>query len=206
MDPRLRGDDDIKRSRMSYLVIFLAYFLGSIPFGMLVARWMDLGDLRKIGSGNIGATNVLRTGNKGAAVATLLLDMAKGGLAVLVAKWLQPDVIFAAAFAAVAGHVFPVWLKFKGGKGVATYFGAVFGLSPLLFLLSGAVWLVIFAVFRYSSLASIAATGFAVLASFSLLGSEGVVWLAAIGGLVVVRHKDNIIRLMQGKEHKFGSK
>lgn len=191
---------------MNYVVILLAYLIGSIPFGMLIARWLDLGDLRKIGSGNIGATNVLRTGNKSAAIATLLFDMSKGALAVMVALCLHPESALPAAFAAVAGHVFPVWLKFRGGKGVATYFGVLFGLSPILFVLSGSVWLVIFGVFRYSSLASIAATGFAILMSFSLLGSEGVVWLAAIGGLVVLRHHENIRRLLQGNELKFGHK
>jgi glycerol-3-phosphate acyltransferase PlsY len=132
------------------------YLLGSIPFGMVVARFMGLGNLREIGSGNIGATNVLRTGNKKAAALTLLFDAGKGAVIVLLArKFATEDAAQIAGLAAILGHCFPVWLKFKGGKGVATYFGLMIALSPVVGLAAGAIWLVVAAISRYSSLAAL---------------------------------------------------
>ena len=135
--------------------LFGGYLLGSVPFGLVVTRLAGLGDLRTIGSGNIGATNVLRTGRKGLAAATLLLDGGKGAAAVLIAALWGPDMALTAAFGAVLGHLFPVWLGFKGGKGVATTLGVFLALSPLLGAACCALWLIFAFLFRYSSLAAL---------------------------------------------------
>jgi acyl phosphate:glycerol-3-phosphate acyltransferase len=141
------------------LVALCAYILGSIPFGIVITRALGLGDLRKIGSGNIGATNVLRTGNKGAALATLLLDAGKGGIAVLIARWLVgPDAAQLAALASFLGHLFPVWLGFKGGKGVATFLGTLLALAWPVGLAACATWAATAAVSRISSLSALVAS------------------------------------------------
>jgi acyl phosphate:glycerol-3-phosphate acyltransferase len=186
--------------------IAFGYLLGSIPFGLLLTRAAGLGDVRKIGSGNIGATNVLRTGNKGLAVATLLFDMLKGTFAVwLASRYGSETGVFAGAGAFV-GHLYPVWLGFKGGKGVATFLGVLLGLSWKLALLFAAVWLAMAFVFRYSSLAALIAAAVTCISVFLQSG-----WLMAtvIGVMtlaVVVKHRPNIERLMAGTESKIGSK
>jgi acyl phosphate:glycerol-3-phosphate acyltransferase len=191
---------------MTYsLVVLAAYLLGSIPFGLLITRALGLGDLRGIGSGNIGATNVLRTGNKGAAAATLVLDAAKGAVAVLVARALVGETAAVlAGGAAFLGHLFPVWLKFRGGKGVATFLGVLLALAPLVGAIACATWVAVAATFRISSLSALVA---AVTAPvwLALLGPPGSVWLGlAMAALVLVRHRANIARLRAGTEPRIG--
>jgi glycerol-3-phosphate acyltransferase PlsY len=192
---------------MEWLFAAIAgYLLGSIPFGLLLTRAAGLGDVREIGSGNIGATNVLRTGNKPVAAATLALDLAKGLGAVLLAKALWPGAEGAAAIAVVLGHCFPVWLKFKGGKGVATNAGVSFGLALAIGFTYAAVWLGVLAVLRISSAAGIAAVAAAAIAAAALGYAEYVLPLAAIALLIIWLHRDNIRRLLKGDEPKVGSK
>jgi len=191
---------------MTYsLVVLLAYLAGSIPFGLLITRALGLGDLRGIGSGNIGATNVLRTGNKGAAAATLLLDAAKGAVAVLVARALVGETAaLLAGGAAFLGHLFPVWLKFRGGKGVATFLGVLLALAPVVGLIACATWAGVAALARISSLSALVA---AVTAPvwLALLGPQGSVWLGiAMAALVLIRHRANIARLRAGTEPRIG--
>jgi glycerol-3-phosphate acyltransferase PlsY len=184
----------------------LGYFVGSIPFGLLLAKAAGKGDIRQIGSGNIGATNVLRTGSKGLAAAVLLLDLAKG-LAIVLAAWRWfPDAVSVAALAVVVGHCFPVWLNFKGGKGVATNAGVSFGLGWPIGVAYALVWLGMLAIARISSLAGMSAVVAAVIAA-ALLGYERFVpVLAGIALLVVWLHRANIARLLRGEEPKVGSK
>ena len=194
------------------LVALLAYLLGSIPFGLLITRALGLGDLRSIGSGNIGATNVLRTGNKGAAAATLLLDAAKGAVAVLVARTAAGETAaMAAGLAAFLGHLFPVYLGFAGGKGVATGAGTVLVLMPIPALGALGVWAVVLLLSRLMSLASL--TAVVVLSALRLAlttdpwgRDELALTLFALAGsaLVVVRHRSNIRRLLAGTEHRLG--
>ncbi len=183
------------------------YLLGSIPFGMILARVMGLGNLRDIGSGNIGATNVLRTGNKKAAALTLLFDAGKGAAIVLLARSMaSEDAAQIAGLAAFIGHCFPIWLRFRGGKGVATYFGIMLALAPLIGVLAGAIWLLVAALSRYSSLAALMAAGWAPIIS-SLMGQGELFVLAAIlAVLIYIRHGQNIERLRKGTETKIGSK
>ncbi len=187
------------------LVAILAYLLGSVPFGIVITRAMGLGDLRAIGSGNIGATNVLRTGNKRAAAATLILDAAKGAVAVLVARWLvAEDAAQLAGLAAFLGHLWPVWLRFKGGKGMATFLGILLALSFPVGLGACATWAVVAAVFRISSLAALVA---AASSTFWLLGfGQGrmLVLVAVLTVLVYARHNANLKRLRAGTEPKIG--
>lgn len=180
-----------------------AYILGSIPFGLILARLGGKGDLRRIGSGNIGATNVLRTGSKKLAAATLFLDGAKGYVAVLVPHLLfGPDVAFFTALAVVLGHLFPVWLGFRGGKGVATTLGVLLGLHWLLGLAALATWLLVALVFRYSSLSAL--TAMALAPAYALWLGEpqagGIAIFLAI--LVWVRHAGNIRRILRGEESR----
>ena len=183
------------------------YLLGAIPFGLLLTRMAGLGDVRKIGSGNIGATNVLRTGRKGLAAATLLLDGGKGAAAVLIAQNWGPDIALVAAFGAVIGHLFPVWLLFKGGKGVATTLGVLLALSPLLGAACCLLWLVAAFLFRYSSLAALLSVGAAPVLSGFLHGDLPLVELTgALAVLVWLRHHQNIRRLLTGQEPKIGQK
>ena len=185
----------------------IGYLLGSVPYGMLLARAMNLGNLREIGSGNIGATNVLRTGNKKAAALTLVFDAGKGAVAVLLARaFAAEDAVQIAALCAFLGHCFPVWLGFRGGKGVATFLGIVLALAWPIGILCCLTWLVVAGVFRYSSLAALLAAGFA--PGFMLFGNnDGMVGLGVIlAGLVYWRHSANISRLRAGTEPKIGQK
>lgn len=184
----------------------LGYVLGSIPFGLLLARMAGLGDVRNIGSGNIGATNVLRTGNKGVAAATLLMDLAKGLAPVLIAKAIWPGSEGVAAVAAVLGHCFPVWLGFRGGKGVATNAGVSLGLGWPIGLAYALVWLGMLGVLRISSVAGMSAVVAAVIAAALFGYPQYVVPLALIAVLVLWLHRANIGRLMRGEEPKVGSK
>ena len=183
----------------------LGYLIGSIPFGLLLTRAAGMGDVRKIGSGNIGATNVLRTGNKGLAAGTLLLDLLKGLAPVLIAERLGGEVAAAfAAGAAVLGHCFPVWLGFKGGKGVATNAGVAFGLAWPVGLAYAFVWLSVLAIFRISSLAGMAAV-VAAAAAAPLFGyPQFFPVLAAIALLIIYLHRANIARLAKGEEPRVG--
>ena len=190
-------------------IVFLlpGYLLGSIPFGLLLTRAAGLGDIRRIGSGNIGATNVLRTGNKALAAATLLLDGVKGAAAVLIAAWWGGHAaILWAGVGAVLGHAFPVWLGFKGGKAVATSYGVLIAAAWPVGLCAGAVWLAVAALARMSSLAALASFALApVLAA--ILGDVTIVKLAlVIAVLVFARHHTNIRRLIAGTEPRIGQK
>ncbi|MZR13505.1 glycerol-3-phosphate 1-O-acyltransferase PlsY [Maritimibacter sp. DP07] len=189
------------------LAALLAYLAGSIPFGMVMARLFGLGDLRKIGSGNIGATNVLRTGNKLAAFLTLVLDAGKGGIAVVIARAvLAEDAAQIAGFAAFLGHCFPVYLGFRGGKGVATWLGTLLGLAWPVFLAAGATWLATAAIFRISSLAALVAALLTPLWAWLLGFPSMVVLLVALGVLIFVRHHENIRRILDGSESRIGRK
>jgi len=185
----------------------LGYFFGSIPFGLLLTKAAGVGDVRKIGSGNIGATNVLRTGNKALAAGTLLLDLLKGFAPVFIAGYLWGEVPMAfSAGAAVLGHCFPVWLGFKGGKGVATNAGVAFGLAWPIGLAYAGIWLSMVAIFRISSLAGMSAV-VAAAAAAPLFGyPQFFPVLAAIAGLIIYLHRENIARLAKGEEPKVGGK
>ncbi|MFN4099502.1 MAG: glycerol-3-phosphate 1-O-acyltransferase PlsY [Pararhodobacter sp.] len=182
-----------------------SYLLGSIPFGVVVTKAMGLGDVRAIGSGNIGATNVLRTGNKGAAAATLLLDAAKGAVAVLIARALAgEDAAQLAALASFLGHLFPVWLGFKGGKGVATFLGTLLALAWPIGLMCCAAWVVMVLATRISSASALVATLSATLWLW-IWGPQTMIALAlALAALVWVRHAANIRRLLSGTEPRVG--
>lgn len=189
------------------LVAVLAYLLGSIPFGIVITRAMGLGDLRSIGSGNIGATNVLRTGSKGAAAATLLLDAAKGGVAVLVARAaLGEDAAQLAGLAAFLGHLFPVWLRFRGGKGVATFLGIVLALAWPVGLACCATWAVIAAVTRISSLAALFTAAMSAFWVFLFNRGDMLLLVMVLTILVYARHAENLKRLKAGIEPKIGAK
>ena len=202
--------DDL--SPLHALIIALAsYALGSIPFGLVITRLFGLGDLRGIGSGNIGATNVLRTGSKLAALATVLLDGGKGAVAVLAAPVLtdSPNGVAIAAVAGVLGHCFPVWLGFRGGKGVATGMGVVVAMQPLAGLAMGLAWLATAALGRMSSLASLVAYGCCPVA-LHLLSRPGDGGAYALAGLAVAalswwRHRGNIARILDGSEPRIGA-
>ncbi|TIW52208.1 MAG: glycerol-3-phosphate 1-O-acyltransferase PlsY, partial [Mesorhizobium sp.] len=176
------------------LALLFGYLLGSIPFGLLITGAAGLGDVRKIGSGNIGATNVLRTGNKGLAAATLLLDALKGTAAVLIAGRFAPEFALWAGFGAFLGHLFPAWLGFKGGKGVATYLGVLIGLAWQVALIFAAVWLAVAFLFRYSSLAALTAA-VAVPIALYFLSTPAIAGLfVAMSLIVIVKHRANISR------------
>lgn len=186
--------------------IIFGYLLGSIPFGLLITRIAGMGDVRKIGSGNIGATNVLRTGNKKLAALTLLLDMLKGTVAVLVAGIWGPGLAILAGFAAFIGHLFPIWLGFKGGKGVATYLGVLIGLAWPAALVFAIVWLAVAWVSKYSSLAALVAAVAVPLYLF-WSGPAAVAWLFTLMSIIVfAKHYANIGRLLDGNESKIGAK
>jgi acyl phosphate:glycerol-3-phosphate acyltransferase len=177
------------------------YLCGSVPFGLILTQLFGLGDIRQIGSGNIGATNVLRTGRKGVAALTLLLDAAKGTLAVLVARRLGGDVAAAVAGAAAfAGHVAPVWLKFRGGKGVATFLGVLFGLSWPAGLAFAAVWLAMAAAFRISSLSALTAAILASAVAAVLAPAPTAIAAAVMAAAIFFTHRANIERLIHGTE------
>jgi glycerol-3-phosphate acyltransferase PlsY len=185
------------------LAAALAYLAGSIPFGLLLTRMAGLGDIRAIGSGNIGATNVLRTGNKPIAALTLLLDAGKGAVAVLVAERFGPDIAALAAVAAVIGHLFPVWLGFNGGKGVATAGGVLLAYLWPVGLAAGATWLAVAVLTRYSSLAAIVACVLAPVYAL-LLGAPELprVTVLIVALLVLARHAANMRRLVRGEESR----
>ena len=181
------------------------YLFGSIPFGLVLSRIAGYGDIRKIGSGNIGATNVLRTGNKPLAAATVVLDAGKGAFAALLAGWLASrDAALAAGVAAVLGHVFPVWIGFRGGKGVATTLGAYLALAWPLGLAACAAWLVTAVLFRVSSLAALVAVILCPAFAWALGDPEMVAATAAVGLAVIWRHQTNIARLFAGTEPRIG--
>lgn len=186
--------------------LVLGYLLGSIPFGLILTRMAGLGDVRTIGSGNIGATNVLRTGHKGLAAATLVLDALKGTLAVLVCWRFGEPAALAAALGAHLGHCFPVWLRFKGGKGVATFLGVLLGLHWPTMAIACLVWLGTAFVTRYSSLSALIASLAPPIALvlFGRLDMAAVVLLLTL--LIWVRHRDNLKRLMAGTESRIGAK
>jgi glycerol-3-phosphate acyltransferase PlsY len=183
------------------------YLLGSIPFGIVVARMMGLSDLRQIGSGNIGATNVLRTGSKTGAALTLIADAGKAGIAVVLARALATeDTAQVAGFAAFFGHCYPILLKFRGGKGVSTFFGLLFTLAWPIGIIAGATWLITAALFRYSSLAALLTAGtapiFMIILDLDHLLTLGI----ALAFLIFWRHKENIMRLLYSQESKIGKK
>ena len=184
----------------------LGFLCGSVPFGLILTRAAGLGDVRKIGSGSIGATNVLRTGNKGLAAATVLLDAAKGALPVLAAAQLWPGTEGIVAVAAVAGHCFTPWLAFKGGKGFATAAGVLAALAWPAMLACAAIWAVVLAVSRISSVSSMTTVVAAPLVAWGLGYPEVVAPLVAIAVIVLVQHRANIGRLMRGEEPKVGAK
>ena len=184
--------------------LLLGYGLGSIPFGVILTRLAGAGDLRSIGSGNIGATNVLRTGRKGLAAATLLLDLAKGAAAVWLAEWLFPGDGMIAAAAAFVGHCYPIWLRFKGGKGVATLMGIVLALHWPMGLVYAAVWLGLLASLRISSVAGMAAAVSAPVSGALFGRFDLVMLLLALAAIVLWKHRDNIERLLAGTEPRIG--
>ncbi len=195
------------------LALALGYLFGSIPFGLVLTRLAGAGDLRSIGSGNIGATNVLRTGRKGLAAATLALDALKATAAVLVAAWaFGPPSALAAAAGAILGHLYPVWLKFRGGKGVATFLGSLIGVACLIGVAWPAavafavVWLAVAALTRYSSAAALAATAVSPLVLLALGLDEVALVFAALAALVWFKHSANIGRLLRGAEPKIGQR
>ena len=183
------------------------YLLGSIPFGLIVTRFGGAGDLRAVGSGNIGATNVLRTGRRDLALLTLLGDGGKGVCAVLIARALGgPDAGVLAGAAAFVGHIFPVWLKFKGGRGVATFFGIMLAAAWPVFVAAALTWLLIAAALRWSSLAALTAAALSPLFALLTHQGEAVIGLALFTAvLIFYRHQDNIRRLLQGQEPRIGA-
>ena len=199
---------DLASPPLTYAIVaVLAYLLGSIPFGLVITRALGLGDLRGIGSGNIGATNVLRTGNKGAALATLVLDAAKGGIAVLIARWaVGEDAAQLAALGSFLGHLFPVWLGFRGGKGVATFLGTLIALAWPVGFAACATWGVVAAVTRISSLSALAAAALSTLWLMVFDRGEMVVLVVVLTVLVYLRHWKNLQRIKAGTEPKIGAK
>ncbi|WP_421361151.1 glycerol-3-phosphate 1-O-acyltransferase PlsY [Agrobacterium rosae] len=189
------------------LAAVIGYLLGSIPFGLLLTRAAGLGDVRKIGSGNIGATNVLRTGNKKLAAATLLLDALKGTAAVLIANALWGyEASLVAGFFAFIGHLFPVWLGFKGGKGVAVYIGVLLGVAPLMMLAFAAIWIATAFLTKYSSLSALVAM-LVIPVALWILGPEKTALLVTLLSVISwYMHRENIQRLLAGTESKIGKK
>ena len=186
-----------------YAAFLAAYLLGSVPFGLLLTRLAGARDLRQVGSGNIGATNVLRTGRRGLAALTLLLDAGKGAGAVAVADhWFGPGMAVFAALGVVAGHIAPVWLRFRGGKGVATAFGVLFAFAWPVGLAAAVVWLGTAALFRYSSLAAVLAIGSSPAWAWALVGVAEAEVTGLIAIAVVLRHAGNLRRLLKGEESR----
>lgn len=186
------------------LILIMAYLIGSIPFGLVISFCFGYGDIRKIGSGNIGTTNVLRTGNKLLALLTLLLDSGKIIIAILLANKLGFNSDYLVASASFIGHLFPIWLKCKGGKGVASFFGLSLYLFPKISLLLFCSWIITFALTRYSSLAAIVACLVGIVTfSLTLPFDKNLFLVLTLIFLILIKHKDNIIRLIRGQESKF---
>lgn len=188
------------------ITFLFGYLLGSIPFGLIFTRLAGLGDVRKIGSGNTGATNVLRTGNKKVAASVLLADVFKGTIPVLIAAQFGSEAAMAAGLGAFLGHLFPVWLGFKGGKGIATYIGVLLGLAPIAILIFAVVWLSTAFLFRYSSLAAICAVTIVPIGLFFLGYTPFSILFALMSIIAIIKHHENIKRLLAGTESKIGSK
>ncbi len=195
---------------LSFLAaFFIGYAFGSIPFGLVFTRMAGIEDIRKIGSGNIGATNVLRTGNKWLALATLLADIGKGALAVLIISHFMKDVAYAplfAGFGAFLGHIFPLWLRFKGGKGVATYIGIMLALNPIVGIIMIAIWLFFAFALRISSLAALTMAAATPYISFMFGNFFTMIMALSISILLFYKHWENIKRLANGTEPKIGEK
>jgi acyl phosphate:glycerol-3-phosphate acyltransferase len=190
----------------SFFIIF-AYFMGSVPYGLVVAKYAGIGDIRKKGSGNIGATNVLRNGGKKLGIITLALDVIKGFIPVLLAKKFGSEwAASLAAFAAVLGHIFPVWLEFKGGKGVATTLAAYAALAPGLFIFSSITWLVIFFISRLSSLSSITMMIASPIIAIFFYSNSVIIVTFSLSAVVIYKHKENIVRILKGQEFGFSAK
>jgi len=188
-----------------FLTAVLAYLLGSVPFGILMSRMFGLGDLRAIGSGNIGATNVLRTGNRLAALLTLIGDAGKGAAAVLLARlWVGEDAAGIAGFFALLGHLFPVYLGFRGGKGVATFLGTLLALSFPVGAAACATWLVVAVIFRFSSLSAVVVAALAPVFAVILYHWHGAVLMVMMSLLIIYKHRANIARLRAGTEPRIG--
>ena len=188
---------------IDFLLVFLySYLLGSIPFGLIVTKIFLDKDIRNIGSGNIGTTNVLRTGEKSLAAATLLFDVLKGYVSVIIAHKYFNELVYLSALICLIGHIFPVWLKFKGGKGVATYLGIILGISFMLSVVFVVVWLLTAIIFRYSSLSSILSSMVVCVYSFLSSNEMQSYFLFAIFVIIIFTHKKNIIRLKNSKDDK----
>ena len=188
---------------LDILYVFIySYLLGSIPFGLIITKIFLGKDIRKVGSGNIGTTNVLRTGKKSLAAATLLFDILKGYFSILITYNYFNDLIYLSALICFIGHIFPVWLKFKGGKGVATYLGVILGISLVLGIVFGITWLVIAVIFRYSSLSSILGSMTVWIYSFLFANEMQSYLLFFLFIIIFFTHKENIIRLKNSKETK----
>ena len=188
------------------IIGLLSYFIGSVPFGLVFTRLKGLGDIRTLGSGNIGATNVLRTGHKTLAIFTLLADLLKGTLAVVLAYFLYAPAVYVAGVCAVLGHIFPIWLRGKGGKGVATAFGVLLALNPLTAAIGGVVWFLIAKVFHYSSLSSLVSFGCMPVVAWLIHAPHLVITSLLFFLLIVVTHRGNLLRLIRGEEPKIGQK
>lgn len=185
------------------LIGVAAYLLGSVPFGLVISRAAGLGDIRQIGSGNIGATNVLRTGSKGAALATVLLDAGKGLVSVLMARAIAgEDAAQLAGLCAFLGHLYPIWLRFKGGKGVATFLGVLLALSFFVGLFACAAWLVAFLITRISSLSALVASVLTPMAAALMGHADAVALTIVMAALLIWKHRANMQRLMSGTEPK----
>lgn len=187
------------------IILIISYLLGSIPFGLLITKYAGQGDIRKIGSGNIGATNVMRTGNKKLGIATFILDALKGLIPVLIAKQTGNDILLSAsAILAVLGHVFPIWLKFKGGKGVATAIASFFGLYWLIGVAMCVFWYGIFKITRISAFASITSVILTNIVSLYFTGGYYIFFTTLIISVIVLfKHKANIVRILRGEESSF---
>ena len=185
-----------------FYVFCYSYFLGSVPFGLIITKIFLGKDIREIGSGNIGTTNVLRTGKKSLAAATLLFDILKGYLSIIITYKYFNDLVYLSALICFIGHIFPIWLKFKGGKGVATYLGIILGISFLLGLMFGVAWLITIIIFRYASLSSIIASMIVCIYSIFINNEMQSYFLFITFVIIIFTHKENIIRLKNSKESK----
>ncbi len=193
------------------IIVTTSYIIGSLPYGLILLKLFYGIDVRTIGSGNIGATNVLRSGHKWMALLTLLLDSLKGAIVVLIVDYFFPSYVSFALLAVLIGHIYPIWLKFKGGKGVATFFGAILALNPIIFLISGLTWLIVAIITRYSSLSAILAVLVFPISCYFLKGYISYTPFFAessllITALIIYKHKDNIKRLLQGTETRISFK